>query len=376
MVSEIQFKNFKIFKEQQSLKLRPITVLLGKNNSGKSAVAKITLMIGDLLKNQQISHQIKVGSDSRNSVELGSGFKDLVYNRNEAGILNINLMSENYSFYFWYNQRYGFIEAIVNDMDFIRDEREASFLLPIGEPVILDLKYNFDYIGAIRVLPDSDYSNSADKFDKIGVNGENAYQILIQDFNNEKKLFNKVNEWYKSKFEGWGVNILKIDKSEIKYEVVLESGNLSINLKQTGQGIHQVLPLIVRSYMLETEPTLIVVEEPETHLHPAAHGDLAQRFVDSILEDKNKRYLIETHSENFVLRLRKLVAQREIKPNDLAIYYVEYNDESKSSNLRQIKIDEFGNIPNDDWPSGIFSEASVEVRGIINAQMKYSVLND
>jgi predicted ATPase len=85
------------------------------------------------------------------------------------------------------------------------------------------------------------------------------------------------------KFEGWGIEIKKIESSEIKYEVVLENGLSSINIKQTGQGIHQVLPLIVRSYMLETEPTLIVVEEPETHLHPAAHGDLAQRFVDSVI---------------------------------------------------------------------------------------------
>lgn len=62
--------------------------------------------------------------------------------------------------------------------------------------------------------------------------------------------------------------------------------------------------------MNEVEPTLIVVEEPETHLHPAAHGDLAERFVDSFIEDSNKRYLIETHSQNFVLRLRRLIAEK------------------------------------------------------------------
>ncbi|MBK9565149.1 MAG: hypothetical protein IPO37_08205 [Saprospiraceae bacterium] len=66
----------------------------------------------------------------------------------------------------------------------------------------------------------------------------------------------------------------------------------------------------------------MVVEEPETHLHPAAHGDLAERFVDSFIEDSNKRYLIETHSQNFVLRLRRLIAEKKIKPFDIALYYI------------------------------------------------------
>lgn len=374
MVSEIQFTNYKIFKEKQSLKLKPITILLGKNNSGKSAVAKLPLMIGNILNGERLNWKIKVGSDSKNSVELGSSLKDLIYNRSETGVLNLSIIKNDDTIGCSINPNYGFLTLTLNEESIIF--KDEIFTILLDDKYLSKFRFNFDYIGAIRVSPESDYQNSADKYDKIGIKGENAYPILIQDYLNDKKMLDKVSAWYSEKFEGWRINIKKIDSSEIKYEVVFENGSTSINIRQTGQGIHQVLPLIVRSYMLEKEPTLIVVEEPETHLHPAAHGDLAQRFVDSILEDNNKRYLIETHSENFVLRLRRLVAQRKIKPNDLAIYYVEYDKESKSSNLRQIEIDEFGNIPNDDWPSGIFSEASLEVRGIINAQMKYSDLND
>ena len=52
--------------------------------------------------------------------------------------------------------------------------------------------------------------------------------------------------------------------------------------------------------------SLTIIEEPELHLHPSAHGDLAERFAES-LKDKNKRYLIETHSENFILRKSRRV---------------------------------------------------------------------
>lgn len=375
MISDIEFSNYKIFKEKQSLKLKPITVLLGKNNSGKSAVAKLTLLISKLLKNEPISLKLRVGTDSRNSVELGSAFKDLVYNRNEIGILSLSMIADKEKIECLFNQTDGLLELIINGKK--QDLNNEHYItIPSKKLDLSNFRFHTDYIGAIRVSPDRGYQNSAEKFDKIGINGQNAYSILIQDFENDSEMINKISSWYSDKFEGWGINIKKIESSEIKYEIVLENGLSSININQTGQGIHQVLPLIVRSYMPETEPTLIVVEEPETHLHPAAHGDLAQRFVESVLEDKNKRYLIETHSENFVLRLRRLVAQRKMKANDLAIYYVEYDNELKSSNLRQIEIDEFGNIPNDDWPSGIFSEASLEVRGIINAQMKYSDLDD
>ena len=69
---------------------------------------------------------------------------------------------------------------------------------------------------------------------------------------------------------------------------------------------------------------MISIEEPELHLHPAAHGNLAELFVES-LTDTNKNYFIETHSQNFILRLRALVAEGKINCEDLAIYYVDYD---------------------------------------------------
>jgi len=375
MISEIQFTNYKIFKEKQSLKLKPITVLLGKNNSGKSAIVKLPLLIGDLLKNEPINWKIKVGSDSINSVELGSAFKDLVYNRSKIGTLGLSMIADEERIDCLFNQEDALFELKLNESR-IDLCNEHYMTIPSKKLDLSKFRFNTDYIGAIRVSPDGDYQNSAERFDKIGINGQNAYPILIQDFENNSVLINKISRWYSEKFEGWGIKIKKFESSEIKYELVLENGLLNINIKQTGQGIHQVLPLIVRTYMPEKEPTLIVVEEPETHLHPAAHGDLAQRFVESVLEDKNKRYLIETHSQNFVLRIRRLIAEDVLSNDDFALYFTEYDQNTRSSRLKQIEIDSKGNILNDDWPNGIFSEASIEVRGILNAQMEYTKSDD
>ncbi len=74
-------------------------------------------------------------------------------------------------------------------------------------------------------------------------------------------------------------------------------------------GISQVLPLIIRAYKPCEKETCIIIEEPESHLHPYAHAQLAQLYFDSLALDRNKKYLFETHSQNFVLRMRRLVAE-------------------------------------------------------------------
>ena len=154
--------------------------------------------------------------------------------------------------------------------------------------------------------------------------------------------------------------------TETNYEVAISNSNINaINIKQTGQGIHQVLPLIIRSFMAVIKKTLIIIEEPETHLHPAAHGNLAERFVDSYLEDKNRNYLIETHSQNFILRMRRLVAEGKIETKDLAIYYVDFNE--NESTLTESKVDELGGV--ETWPTGVFAETAKENRAIYNAQL-------
>jgi predicted ATPase len=115
------------------------------------------------------------------------------------------------------------------------------------------------------------------------------------------------------------------------------------------------------------ESNLIIIEEPETHLHPAAHGNLAERFVDSYLEDKNRSYLIETHSQNFVLRMRRLVAEGKMKPEQIAIYYVDFDYEQNISNLEDIVVHEDGSV--EKWPEGVFGEAVIEARAIMNANI-------
>lgn len=126
------------------------------------------------------------------------------------------------------------------------------------------------------------------------------------------------------------------------------------------------MPIVIRACRTCPEPTLIILEEPETHLHPAAHGNLAQLIAESTKNDSNKSYLIETHSINFIMRIRRMIAEGLLSVADVSMYYIEYDTETSSSNLRLVDVREDGSVSY--WPKGVFEETLQETIAIKKAQ--------
>ena len=87
---------------------------------------------------------------------------------------------------------------------------------------------NIDYLGAVRVQPESVYSYSKEIIEKIGVNGKNAYPLLIQDYITNEGLINKVSDWYKLNFEGWDLKVQDSKTTtETKYEIAISNSNIN-----------------------------------------------------------------------------------------------------------------------------------------------------
>jgi predicted ATPase len=101
---------------------------------------------------------------------------------------------------------------------------------------------------------------------------------------------------------------------------------------------------------------IIAIEQPELHLHPAYQANLADLFVSAVHGTggaSGATVLLETHSEVMIGRLGELVAAGRIRPDDVAIHFVEKDEES---GLSQVRLGEFstdGVIEN--WPVGFFS---------------------
>lgn len=126
-----------------------------------------------------------------------------------------------------------------------------------------------------------------------------------------------------------------------------------------GQGMNQALPLVVRANVTDRPDSIIVLEQPELHLHPAAHGDLAELFAKSAKEN-DQTFIIETHSENILLRLRRLIVENDFgfTKDDLIIYWIE-DAELKGKELLEITVDEEGVFST--WPEDVFSESLTEI---------------
>lgn len=407
MINKISFKNYKLFKEKQTLELKPITILIGKNNTGKSAVLKLmTLIEGSLNGRNEKVFELK-----NDDVSSGDKYKDLIYGKfgraielelfqedfvnDKIDILNIGVsvdidadlpILEDWSL----KESLNGSDQVTPLLDFQKIDQNIYFneidqteyiceFLGIylanyfykekvetsGTIYKIPFFLKTDFIGSIREKSKQDYRLNTINT-KSHPDGRYLYDFLIRDYlTTDKKYFSKISEWIKEKFQGWE---LYIDVDSEPYHIELRKGKLEVSITETGMGIGQSLPLIIRANKPCDEETLIIIEEPESHLHPYAHAQLAQLFADSIKDDSNKKYLIETHSESFILRLRKLIVDKNhlLTKDDINLYYINYNEENNESFLKNIKIDHEGEV--EWWPEDVFNESLKEVIGIRKAQ--------
>lgn len=401
MINNITFNNYKIFNSEQTIVLAPLTILIGKNSSGKSALAKLPTLISESLSGA-IDEPF---SWENEGVLLGNDYSDLNYEKNTTGEFEFKLELKDQKFlqikillrykattgykldiYTWnYNDEFQVQyhseekQYSINGSSTLYDCKFKGFLLKEvieydGQPPILDdFYFEFDYVCSYRVEPkDINEDQPKEKsIKKVGIDGKHAYEILINDaIYSDGQLLNKISNWYKKVFENWEVNIDRdVFRNKFYFELKRDYPRpFKTSLENVGQGMSQILPLITKSFIKEDKPSLTIIEEPELHLHPSAHGDLAERFAESLI-DTNKRYLIETHSENFILRLRRLIAENKYSyftEANLKIYYIYYDEDLNESSLREVIVEGNGNVKN--WPKGVFSESMDELLAMKNAQ--------
>lgn len=393
MLKKISFKNYKLFKEEQELELKSITILIGKNSSGKSSITKLLPLLEDAFNGENRGITLDWKNDE---VSLGTSFRDLIYAREPIGALNfkfegseifeVSLAAEVRSrhpkiihwkllneYLKYVRGGYKSSSSNKNHTDYVYE----GFNIKIQDKILPKLKDNgiklkTNYIGPYRYVPESltQLNSLPINNGKLHSDGRKIYQFLVEDdIENEGIILNQVSEWYQKNFGGWGIKV-NYDKQPEYYELELYKDNpsLNINFREVGQGMIQSLPLIGSSFIPTSTNDLIhIFEQPELHLHPAAHGNLAERFANSTIE-LNKRYLIETHSQNFVLRLRRLIAESKFSKDNLVIYYVDYDEERGESNLKKINVDDKGNV--DFWPKNVFSETLDETLAIRTAQIQ------
>ena len=113
------------------------------------------------------------------------------------------------------------------------------------------------------------------------------------------------------------------------------------------------------------------MEQPEIHLHPRAQSFLADVIIDVINarddgQNRNIQLIIETHSEHFLRRLQRRIAENVVKREQVAVYFA---DSSKTpASLDELRLDTFGNIAN--WPDRFFGDEMEDIAAQSRAAIK------
>ena len=140
--------------------------------------------------------------------------------------------------------------------------------------------------------------------------------------------------------------------------LLIDNESRVLELRDVGSGIPFLLPILSAA----VRSGITSVQQPELHLHPRLQASMADIFVDRMSSDKNWQAIIETHSENFLLRLLKkvrLTGQGKqqlttLTPEDIAIYYFDPQMVGGTIVTKQL-LTPLGDFYSE-WPKGFFSE--------------------
>lgn len=390
-LDSIAFRGYKAFPggdsendELQRLTLAPLTIIFGKNNSGKSAVVRLPrLLLGGLSCNDERILPLEV-----RGLKYGGRFVDVVhggdfFRRPTLGILarhegeRLDLAATLYSTgaldvdkppRIWsYNMR----EPREIDLPPGTAGQAARMrfrgLLPIDSywdrwrNAASSLLDEMIHLGPRREVIQPSYVEELPE--KLGLHGQQAPQWLRAD----SELLDEVGSWFAMHMDGWRLSLSQGNES-FNLRVGM-SGAMVTNLAQAGEGLQQVLPVVVHQLLRQRPGSgtfLDVVEQPELHLHDAAQAPLADLFIGTALQGRGS-VLVETHSEPILLRVQRRVAEGVLPHDSVALYFIDVS--AGGSHLRSIGLQPNGEV--EWWPAGVFEEDFHEVAAMSRAQRRH-----
>ncbi len=254
-------------------------------------------------------------------------------------------------------------------LDFLELELERQFL-------------KLHYLGPLRDYPARQYSWSGEQPEHVAWDGSRAVEALLAARKAERKIASGkrhyrefgelVARWLKDLelIEEFRIN--RIAKNRKEYEVLVRTKGSSeiVNITDVGFGVSQVFPVVVECFYASPGST-IILEQPEIHLHPRVQALLADLFIEAIQsrengENRNTQLIVESHSEHFLRRIQRRIAEGKLSPDNAALYFCKPG--RSGAKLEELKVDLFGNIVN--WPDNFFGDEIGDLAAMTEAAMQ------
>ena len=281
----------------------------------------------------------------------------------------------------------------------------ASRLIGIVAEGINSFLAGIRYLGPLRAEPKAAYGSAyTTPNTPLGINGGSTAEYLHRSFirNSNTASGSKKNRGrasldakakkqldYMVKTIGIGDHVEVEQVGRFGYSIKIKQHGVNRDLTEMGTGVSQVIPVLA---LLLSAPdgSLVILEQPELHLHPAIQSGLAQLLYE---ESRRVNIICETHSEYIVTRLRKIVLEgslEEVKNRfsnaetsdglprtnvDFVWAEPHYGTAKKviGYNLSPIVLDDHKDILK--WPSGFFDDQTKDVDAIISAKISLNKID-
>lgn len=417
-LSKLRFRNFRAFEEWTEIEIKPITVLYGWNSAGKSTILRLLTWISQSFE-QESSSPMYMGE---RSIFKGYMIRDLVHFGNIAEPIGLELYFDSElgevclsADLFYRSEQHPIVlmesRLSVDLREIYRIEYATSsqqgnqpYSLIIGSatlfedfqwrgiiPIDLLLKgylneegqnllrslitciQKVNYLGPHRAVIGINltpgYLNSIRiGHTEDGFSGSFVPQILFSEYKRGAEAFRRIQRDFETIFPGREL-FVNSEGNVFNIKVRVAETDKSALLSSVGEGMIQSLPFVTMCNLNGPHRGSVdMVEQPELHLHPAAQGAILDLFISGQAR-QGSSYLLETHSENILLRLRVAVSEGRIACGSIGILWVEQFEDGRSS-VRRIEVDHKGEV--DWWPDGVFSEDFVEVKRLRRAQNAYT----
>ena len=367
MLERIDLRFFKCFEELQ-LPLAPLTLLTGFNSSGKSSVLQALVLLHQTMREHEWTTRLSLNGAG---VRLGTmpDVIDEVFGRRsfEIGLTD----GENTCDWTFHGDRKDMSMAIqrvsVNGRA-VEGPQSLRYLLPPDEKsasiaLLARRLRDLAYITAERVGPQETYAlEDPHVVNVVGPRGEHAVSVLhwgrdepvLADLalpGAPASRFRQVEQRMRTLFPGCTLDLQQAPRANAVTLGLRTSDDTGFHLPaHTGFGLTQCLPIVIAA-LSASKGAILLVENPEVHLHPAGQALMGQFMGD--VACAGVQVIVETHSDHVLSGVRRMVKTGRLAADRVAIHFFR----PRSSGQPQVvspALDDAGNI--DSWPQGFFDQ--------------------
>lgn len=329
MIDSLLIENFRCFAGVHPVPVRPLTILVGENSSGKSSFLAATRLAWDC------GATLGSGRDpdfNEEPFQLGAYRQIATANGKKSAArfsLGIGIDGARMRVHF---EESGAQPRLVREEapegESFRSFSDRALSRPIA-------------FAPIRIRPKRTYDPVQDLPDPTGVHVPMILaRIQATDSASWKRIAEVLRRFGQASGLLQDLTVRRLGKDDDPFQVEVTIHGKSFNLMDVGYGVSQLLPILVECARAPRE-SIFLLQQPEVHLHPKAQAELGSFFATLAVE-LSQQFLIETHSDYLVDRLRLEIRAGRLAPEQLAILYFERH--GAGARIHPMFVDDQGNL--------------------------------